>query len=299
MSDGETGCFERSTPNSGNDDAELAPAKVNLFLHVTGRRADGYHLLDSLAVFAGVADRIGFDMAEDLTLRLTGPFASSLAVEQNNLVLRAARALAIAMEIEPTGALTLEKRIPVASGIGGGSADAAAALRLLCRAWQINPPSPVLERIASDLGADVPVCLHNRPLRMGGIGDHLTSAPLLPLCGLLLVNPGVPLSTLSVFTARSGGYSAPAQLPGGWANAQDMAACLGDLRNDLQAAAICVVPAIADVLRAIEATRGCLLSRMSGSGATCFGLYADPAEAEAAAKAMRPGWWCWGGSLFA
>jgi 4-diphosphocytidyl-2-C-methyl-D-erythritol kinase len=276
----------------------LAPAKVNLFLHVTGKRADGYHLLDSLAVFAEVADRLSFAPETGLSLRVTGPFASSLAAEPDNLVLRAAHALAEACGIQPAGMLTLEKRLPVASGIGGGSADAAAALRLLCRAWQVSPSGAALDRIASGLGADVPVCLRSTPLRMGGIGEFLTPAPSLPSCGLLLVNPGVPLATVPVFRARSGEFSPAARLPDGWDNAQDMAASLEGLSNDLEAAAISLVPAISGILNAIADTQGCLLARMSGSGATCFGLYASAAEAEAAAARLaRPAWWCEGGGL--
>lgn len=278
--------------------AELAPAKVNLFLRVTGKRADGYHLLDSLAVFAGIADRLTFAPSEALSLTVIGRFAPSLAAEADNLVLRAARMLAANSGVKPFGALGLDKQIPVASGIGGGSADAAAALRLLCRAWRLDPPDTVLNRIAAALGADVPVCLHCRPMRMRGVGEILTAAPALPPCGLLLVNPGIALSTVSVFRARAGGYTSEAMLPDGWDSAQQMAACLSGLTNDLDAAAISLVPAIRDVLHAIAGTRGCLLARMSGSGATCFGLFANPPEAAAAASELaRPGWWSWGGPL--
>ena len=185
--------------------AERAPAKVNLFLHVTGKRADGYHLLDSFPVFAGVADRLSFQPVKALSLTVTGPFAAALSAEPDNLVLRAAHRLAEACGVRPGGALTLEKHIPVASGIGGGSADAAAALRLLCRAWDVAPGSAVLEQIAAGLGADVPVCVRNQPLRMRGIGEILTPAPILPECGMVLVNPGIPLATAAVFRARARG----------------------------------------------------------------------------------------------
>jgi 4-diphosphocytidyl-2-C-methyl-D-erythritol kinase len=283
---------------AGESDAESAPAKVNLFLHVTGKRPDGYHLLDSVVVFAGIADRIAFAPAEALSLRVTGPFASSLEAGPDNLVWRAAIALAAETGVEPTGMLRLDKQIPVASGIGGGSADAAAALRLLCRVWRVTPSGAVLDRIAIGLGADVPVCLGNRAMRMRGMGEILTPAPTLPECGLVLVNPGVPLATVSVFRARSGEGSPEAALPGGWDNVEALAANLAGMANDLEAPAIGLVPAIGQVLDAIAATRGCLLARMSGSGATCFGLFADVATAEAAAaKLARPGWWSWGGSL--
>ena len=280
--------------------AELAPAKINLFLHVTGRRADGYHLLDSLAVFAGIADRVSFAPGETLSLRITGPFATSLTAEEDNLVSRAARMLAQERGVQPVGALSLDKQIPVASGIGGGSADAAATLRLLCRAWRLSVSDTALDSIAMRLGADVPVCLRNAPMRMGGVGEVLEPAPSLPRCGLVLVNPGVPLSTVSVFRARIGGFSPVAVLPDRWNSAPDMAADLSRLRNDLEATAIGIVPAVRDILRAIASTRGCLLARMSGSGATCFGLFATPADAEAAAAELaRPGWWSWGGALAA
>lgn len=279
-------------------DAEPAPAKINLFLHVTGKRPDGYHLLDSLVAFAGLADRIGYAPAEALSLTATGPFAPALAAESDNLVLRAARALAAEAGVRPTGALRLDKHIPVASGIGGGSADAAATLRLLRRVWQLDLADPVLQRIAQGLGADVPVCLGNRPMRMRGIGEVLTPAPAMPRCALLLVNPGVPVATASVFRARGTGFSREAAPPDGWASASAMAGWLSGLTNDLEAPAIGLAPAIGDVLRAIGATPGCLLARMSGSGATCFGLFADPVEARSAAADMaRRGWWYWAGWL--
>ena len=279
-------------------DSEPAPAKVNLFLHVTGKRPDGYHLLDSLVVFAGIADRIAVTPAEELSLTVTGPFASSLTAEPDNLILRAARALAAEAGVRAMGALHLDKQIPVASGIGGGSADAAATLRLLCRAWRLNPADSDLDRMASGLGADVPVCLRNRPMRMRGVGEKLSVAPALPQCGVVLVNPGVPLATVSVFRARAGGFSQDAVLPGGWDSVEAMAATLSQMSNDLQAAAISLVPAIGDVLDAIAGAPGCLLARMSGSGATCFGLFENATAAETAAtEVVRRGWWRWGGSL--
>lgn len=276
-------------------DPGFAPAKINLFLHITGRRADGYHLLDSLAVFAGVGDQLTHAPAPDLSLRITGPFAGSLIAEPDNLVLRAARALAEATGVPATGALTLEKNIPVASGIGGGSADAAAALRVLSAAWAVRAD---LASIASGLGADVPVCLDGHARRMLGVGEILSPAPALPPFGLLLVNPGVPLSTPAVFRARVAchAYSDQAVLPATWDTAAAMAAELSALRNDLQPAAIELVPRIADVLATIGAAYGCLLARMSGSGATCFGIFADGEAARAAARWIkRDGWWVWGG----
>jgi 4-diphosphocytidyl-2-C-methyl-D-erythritol kinase len=273
---------------------EAAPAKVNLFLHLTGKRTDGYHELDSLAVFAGVGDRLGAEPADTLSLALRGPFGASLEMEPDNLVLRAARALAVVAGCQPRVRLTLEKNLPVAAGIGGGSADAAACLRLLGRLWNVTP-SPEL---AISLGADVPVCLAARASRMTGVGERLAAAPELPACGMVLVNPGVALRTADVFRARGAGFSSTAGLPDGWPDAASMAADLSALSNDLERPAIGLCPAIGDALAALRAAPGCLLSRMSGSGATCFGLFAAPAEAALAAEELRrPAWWSWGGRL--
>jgi 4-diphosphocytidyl-2-C-methyl-D-erythritol kinase len=270
----------------------FAPAKVNLFLHVTGKRADGYHLLDSLAVFPAVGDWVGALPSETLGLQISGPFGGVLEAEPDNLLLRAARALR-----PGAGAvLALEKNLPVASGIGGGSADAAAALRLLAKLWGISEP---LDHPALALGADVPVCLARRPARMGGIGEALAAAPELPLFGILLVNPGVAVATPAVFRARRGGFSAPAALPAGWPDAAAMAESLAGLANDLQAPAIELQPVIGEVLNVLKALPGALLARMSGSGATCFALFATPKAAAAAARAVNhPGWWAWGGGLY-
>jgi 4-diphosphocytidyl-2-C-methyl-D-erythritol kinase len=278
---------------------EVAPAKVNLFLHVTGRRADGYHLLDSLAVFGPAADRLSAAPAESLTLTLSGPFGDSLAAEPDNLVLRAARALATEAGVTAGAALHLEKHLPVASGIGGGSADAAAALRLLNRLWGCGLDAAALARIAAPLGADIPVCVAPRPARMQGIGEEISPAPRLPGCGLLLVNPRVPVATPAVFRARQGGFSAPAGLPEAWPDAGTMAADLARLTNDLEAPALSLCPVIGEVLGALRAAPGCLLARMSGSGATCFGIFATPAEAAATTRAMPGAWWASGGALLA
>lgn len=277
---------------------EAAPAKINLYLHVTGKRADGYHLLDSLVVFAGVGDEITAAPDEALSLAVAGPFSAGLAGETDNLVLRAARALAEAGGIAPRARLVLRKNLPVASGIGGGSADAAATLRLLARLWGLDLPAAEMQRIALRLGADVPVCLAGRPARMAGIGEVLTAAPCLPPCGLVLVNPGVATPTPEVFRARTAAFTPAAAMPEAWADAHAMAQALGGMTNGLQDAAISRQPVIADVLAAIAGSPDCLLARMSGSGATCFGLYADAGQAEAAARGLaRAGWWTWGGAL--
>lgn len=274
----------------------FAPAKVNLHLHVVGRRADGYHLLDSLVVFAGVGDRLSVSPAAGFTLSITGPFAAGLESEPDNLVLRAGRALAATAGIEPSGHLVLEKNLPVASGIGGGSADAAAALRLLSRFWGISPD---LDALGPTLGADVPVCLAGKPSLMSGIGEILSPAPPLPGLGIVLVNPGVAVSTPAVFRSRSGAFASPARFPdAGWADAESLARSLNGTTNDLEAPARALAPAIIETVGTLAGIPGCWLARMSGSGATCFGLFASQADAERAAAAIvRPEWWVWGGGL--
>jgi len=272
-----------------------APAKINLTLLVTGRRADGYHLLDSFVVFAGAHDRLSAIPADRLSLDITGPFGSVLQPDTDNLVLSAARALAAASGGRAGAHFWLEKNLPVASGIGGGSSDAAAALRLLERLWDVAIP----DGLAATLGADVPVCLDPAPRRMSGIGEVLTPAPRIPPCGIVLVNPGIALATNAVFAARSAGFSSPAILPEGWPDATTMAADLARWGNDLEAPAIQLCPAIGEVLEVLRSIAGCRLARMSGSGATCFALFDSPMLAEAASShATRPGWWCWGGPLW-
>jgi 4-diphosphocytidyl-2-C-methyl-D-erythritol kinase len=272
----------------------FAPAKVNLYLHVTARRPDGYHLLDSLAIFPAIGDRLTYAPDAELSLTLSGPFAGGLGPD--NLVLRAARMLAASAGRTPGGRLRLEKNLPVASGIGGGSADAAAGLRLLGKAWQLETD---FERIAPVLGADVPVCLARRAARMSGIGEVLGPAPALPVFGIVLVNPGIPVATAEVFRSADLRLSPPACLPEFWPDAAAMAAGLAVLRNDLEAPAITLAPEIGAVLARLRSLPGALLARMSGSGATCFALFETPAAAAAAAAAIgQPGWWCWGGGLY-
>jgi 4-diphosphocytidyl-2-C-methyl-D-erythritol kinase len=285
-----------TSPASGAR-SEPAAAKVNLFLRVTGRRADGYHELESLAVFAGAGagDVLRAAPSAALSLRITGRFAAELGPAPDNLVLRAARALATQAGREAAAALTLEKNLPVASGIGGGSADAAATLRLLTRLWRLPAPPPAA--MALKLGADVPVCLRGAPCVMRGVGEILSPAPELPVFGLALVNPGMGVATPAVFQARQGGFSPPAALPAAWPDAARLARDLAALGNDLQAPALTLCPAIADVLAALRALPGCLLAQMSGSGATCFGLFATPVQAAAAARLnTQAGWWAWGGT---
>lgn len=268
---------------------EPAWAKVNLCLHVTGRRADGYHLLDSLVVFAGVGDQISVTDSPDLRLCVTGPMASALTGlgPANNLVTRAARLMAAR-----GAALSLEKHLPPASGIGGGSADAAATLRLLARHWQIELPPP--EQILT-LGADVPACLKSQACRMQGIGDLVTPiGPIAPLW-LVLANPGVPVATPDVFRALANRENPglPMPLPD-LSRAEGMLFFLTQTRNDLEAPALAIAPLIGDCLAALRATVGCRLARMSGSGATCFGVFGEELAARAAATAIaaaHPLWW--------
>lgn len=268
---------------------ETAPAKINLYLHVLGRRADGYHLLDSLVVFAALGDELRARPAADLSLSVEGPFAGVLGQEPDNLVLRAARAL----DPRRGAALTLDKRLPVAAGIGGGSADAAAALRLLGRLWNIDDHGR-LAAIAPALGADVPVCLAGHAAFIGGVGEQIAPASKLPPAGLVLINPGVPLKTPAVFGARTGAFSKPGRFNDEPRDAAELAGRLRARTNDLAQAAVSLVPAIRDVLSALEASPNCLLARMSGSGATCFGLYPDAPAARQAAQWLSQrsrAWW--------
>ncbi len=273
-----------------------APAKINLALHVCGKREDGYHLLDSLVVFAGVGDRISVVPSPELRLILNGPFGAALKSEDDNLVLRAARLLATVHGRDANVEITLTKNLPVASGIGGGSADAAATLGACARLWNVDLAQLPHAEIAARLGADVPVCVEGVPAFMSGIGEVIAHAPPLPLAWLLLVNPGVPLATRAVFEALRGRFSAPMPRHGfvDLANAEALAKMLKLYTNDLMAPAVELRPVIGDVLKTLEAPGDCLLARLSGSGPTCFGLYAGEPQARAAAQtisAQQPGWW--------
>jgi 4-diphosphocytidyl-2-C-methyl-D-erythritol kinase len=259
---------------------ETGYAKVNLALHVRAREADGYHRIETIFAFCEDGDLLSVEAGEELSLSVAGPFGHELSAGEDNLAMRAARALAERYAPDAGAAITLEKNLPVASGVGGGSADAAAVLRLLCRFWRIAPPEAELHALAAALGADVPACLASRTARGEGKGDVLTAWTGASLAGtpVLLVNPGAPLSTGAVFAAWDGEDRGP--LVG-----------LEYSRNDLEAAAIAIVPDIAELLDALS---GAALARMSGSGATCFGLYADDEARDAAASrigAARPGWW--------
>ncbi len=361
-----------------------ARAKVNLYLHVTGRRADGYHLLDSLVVFPAIGDTVEVQPADlpkpqpaeqqlviarrrsrgsnpdaqgldrhaaarpamtagvqpssphalrrstsaadprdepggdepeggpaiesipayssaapgrapaEVSLTVSGPFAAGVPNGGDNLVLRAARLLAEAAGVSARARLHLVKRLPVASGIGGGSADAAATLAALVRLWRLDGEALDLPALALRLGADVPMCLEGRPAFIGGIGEDIAPAPPLPAFSLVLANPGVAVPTPSVFARRRGGFSAPFRFTEPPADAPALAEVLGQAGNDLAEAAESLAPEIAHVLAALGAQPGALLCRMSGSGATCFAMFAEQAEAEAARAALaaaHPRWW--------
>lgn len=269
--------------------SDAAPAKLNLCLHVTGRRTDGYHLLDSLVVFADVGDRVTASPGAGLSLAVSGPEADGLQAGPDNLVLRAARAMGVT-----DAALVLDKRLPVASGIGGGSADAAATLRALSRLTGRSLPSgaDVLR-----LGADVPVCLSGRPTRMSGIGETLAPLPPLPPLWCVLVNPRVPVPTPQVFATLSRRDNPPLpDLPAmALTSGRALAGWLTDhTRNDLIVPAGQVAPVLAKVQACLAKAPACLLARMSGSGGTHFGLFADAEAATAAARSLvaaNPDWW--------
>ena len=274
----------------------FAPAKINLYLHVAAPRADGLHPLDSLVAFAAdVGDIVSAAAADSLTLKATGPFSAALAQEPDNLVLRAARLLAERSGIAPRAALRLDKHLPVASGVGGGSSDAAATLRVLNRLWRVNASVDDLAALARALGADVPACVHARTLNMQGVGDvlSLTDAPAFDA---VLVNPRAPVATAAVYRAFDAACSAgklddPGLPP---TSTRHAISWLRHLRNDLEAAARGVSAAVGDALDTlIDAAPGSLV-RMSGSGATCFALVESAelaAQAADAIAAARPGWW--------
>ncbi len=280
--------------------AEPAPAKINLTLRVLGRRADGYHDIESLVVFAALGDVLSFTPARALALTVRGPTASAAGEISDNLVLKAARALAERIEGLKLGRFVLSKRLPVAAGLGGGSADAAAALRLLARANRLAGDDPRLVQAARATGADVPVCLDPRPRLMRGIGDILSDPLAMPRLPALLVNPRVAVPTKDVFAARRAKpatRSAAASFPALKGVAESRDALLNFLAasgNDLEQPAIALVPVIADVLGALRALPGCRLARMSGSGATCFALFDSVRATAAAARVLRrqhDDWW--------
>ena len=279
----------------------FAPAKVNLYLHVLGRRADGYHRLDSLVAFADIGDRVTARPADGLTLTVGGPEAAAVAgLGEGNLVMRAARLLAAQAGIRAAAALHLDKHLPAAAGIGGGSSDAAATLRALAVLWEVPLGEPELMALALQLGADVPACLAGGAVWVGGIGDEIAPAGVLPEAGIVLANPRRPLPTATVFQCYRGPYRAAGRFDSVPSDAAEFAAMLAPRYNDLTEAARELAPEVGAVLDRLAALRGALLARMSGSGATSFALFADRAAALAAGKTLalaEPGWWSAAGKL--
>ncbi|MTI45130.1 4-(cytidine 5'-diphospho)-2-C-methyl-D-erythritol kinase [Roseibium hamelinense] len=274
---------------------QLARAKINLALHVTGQRADGYHLLDSLVVFPEIGDVLTCRPGRRLELSLTGPFAQALASDQDNLILKAARTFSEAAGTpEPDLVFDLEKNLPVASGIGSGSADAAAALRLLQEAMGTSLAPNKLAGVALSLGADVPVCLASCSARMGGIGELLTPAPAMPEADILLVNPGVGISTPAVFKSmESRANPEMPDIPDRFQSLSVLVSYLQHTRNDMQGAAERLCPSVTQVIETLKQDNHIAIARMSGSGATCFGL-AEAGKGATAAQRIRsvqPGWW--------
>jgi 4-diphosphocytidyl-2-C-methyl-D-erythritol kinase len=272
---------------------ERAPAKINLTLRVLGRRADGYHDIESLVAFAGVCDSLSFTPGPIAELAVRGPTAAMAGTVADNLVLKAARALAGRVGGITLGRFVLAKRLPVAAGLGGGSSDAAAALRLLARANRLARDDPRLMQAALATGADVPVCLDPRPRLMLGIGDVLSDPLRLPELRVILANPGVMLATKDVFASIKAFARPEAALLSAAADAAFLAA-LERAGNDLEEPAMRLAPKIGDVLAALRELPGCRVARMSGSGATCFGLFEQGACAVAGARKLRaahPSWW--------
>lgn len=289
--------------------SDEARAKVNLTLRVNGRRVDGYHDLESVVAFADCADQLTLTPGPDLDLKMSGPLAEACGDTSDNLVLKAARLLAERVPDMKVGSFTLDKALPVAAGIGGGSADAAAALRLLAKLNGLALDDPRIIEVAERTGADVPVCVNSGGCVMTGVGEALQPLTL-PKMPCVMVNPGVPVATRDVFNAlglRNGELRVGVtdvllqdRWPDGQASLEDWVEALAASSNDLETPALRVQPVIGEVIAALNATNGAWLARMSGSGATCFAIYENTAEAGRAAEKLRrehPGWWVHAGTL--
>lgn len=278
-----------------------APAKINLSLRVTGKRVDGYHLLDSLVAFADFGDEISIAPAREFAFRIAGPFADQFSPEESaadpdskNLAVRAALGMARLLDRAPDVEIALEKKLPLGGGIGGGSADAAALMRGLLDYWEISGTPPGLVDLAASLGADVPVCLAGKPARMRGIGERLDVLNSFPSISAVLVHPGTPCPTAEVFHRFRQPFSAELPISDRFDTLDDLLAFLKENGNDLTKPACEAVPEIRDVLDALAERESCVLSRMSGSGSACFGLFPSREEAVAAAakiQAENPLWW--------
>jgi 4-diphosphocytidyl-2-C-methyl-D-erythritol kinase len=272
----------------------FAPAKINLYLHITAKRDDGYHLIESLVAFANCGDQVSVAPSTKLKLTIEGQFSDDLSPNHDNLVMKAALILAKFAGIKATGDIVLTKNLPIASGIGGGSADAAATLCALKELWDISISTRDLFALAEKLGADVPVCLKGTPSIITGIGNKIIPAPKLPKLWLVLVNPNISVSTAKVFSKYQGKYSPTQPFTVKPQSAEKFANALSNYRNDLTTAAKLVAPSIKEVLEAAEAAENQLLTRLSGSGATCFSLFKTKNAADTAVKQLlttQPLWW--------
>jgi len=272
----------------------VAPAKLNLFLQITGKRPDGYHLLESLAVFTAFGDMLEFAPADTLSLTMSGPFASQLSVGDDNLVLRAAHALNRFTNGNRGASITLHKHVPIGAGLGGGSSDAAATLLGLVQLWQLPLNLAQLHPLAVSLGSDVPVCLEQKAAWVTGTGDTVTPVKFFTGASVLLVNPRTPLLTADVYRAFASAFAAPVTPPLPLRSLDALVKYVKPLGNSLEAPATALQPKISDILAVLRATEGCVLARMSGSGATCFALYQEAPMARQVAHALRqshPQWW--------
>jgi 4-diphosphocytidyl-2-C-methyl-D-erythritol kinase len=285
----------------------FAPAKINLYLHITGRLDNGYHMLDSLVAFADIGDSIEIEPATEFEFRIEGPYAGGFgpkdrdhSPDSSNLVVQAVWALARAAQKIPNVRIKLTKNLPIASGLGGGSSDAAAVIWGLLEWWKIPRQTHYLQGLMARLGADIPACLTCAPVRVRGIGDILDPAPAMNEVPIVLVNPGKPCLTGEIFSRFNGSYREPMALPHSLEKPGELISFLSQQRNDLVKPASETVPEIGNVLNILNVQEGCTLARLTGSGATCFGLFEDEAKARKAAKSIaadNPDWWVKSGWL--
>ena len=286
----------------------FAPAKINLYLHITGRLDNGYHTLDSMVSFADIGDEIRIEPAPlDFTFNVEGPYAHGFSPKEidaspnsSNLVVQAAWALSRAAQKTPDVKIKLTKNLPLASGLGGGSADAAAVIWGLCEWWGLSRQSAYLPALMATLGADVPACLNCKTARLRGIGDIIDPVPPMPEIPIVLLHPGKSCPTAQVFSRYNGAFHQPKKLPDKLDTLEDLTAFIGPKKNDLHDPACGVVPEIENALRVLDAQAGCRIARLSGAGATCFGLFETEKQAQEAAKTLgfeNPDWWAHAGTL--
>jgi len=287
--------------NSPKNISFFAPAKINLYLHITTKRRDGYHSLESLVAFANYGDEISVAPSDKLTLTINGPYSKVLRSKGDNIVIKAAKLLASSHGVDQKAKITLTKNLPISSGIGGGSADAAATLYALSKLWDLSLKASDFSNLAEKLGADVSVCLKNTPSIVTGIGEKVILAPELPNLWFILVNPGVPVSTRKVFAAYKEKNLVAQAFKTSPKTAKELAILLSKFRNDLTPAAIATAPIIEEVLDAVQAEKNQLLTRLSGSGATCFALFEEKNAAIEAARGLKmkyPKWWVKAAALY-